>query len=490
MPTYNLRKNDIQGTKVVQLLKLLSFLEIKRFKKFLASPFHNNNELLSQLFQLLKKHHPDYNSPKLTKESLYKSLFSNKVYHQQRMNDLMFDLRKLIENFLIVSNTLHDKKERQFSLTNILATRNHPSYIEASEKLIKKIEVQPTYLTGKDYLQLQKIYDQWWFHVDTDKNQNDTSTFVAAHENLDLFYVLTKLQYLAEQEGRKKTFKLTENINFKEAVLQYALNHKNPLLVFFYQVFQLIQGNLSIEEYHNLKENILAHGPKIPLHLKRDLLNHLLNCCIHKSNRGQSEYFQESLDLYKIMLDFNLLSIDGKIGTSHFLNISNLSIKCGEFEWGEAFRQDYSKFLDSKSRQVIISVAKIYILFHQKNFKVASEIINTEKFQSNNTYYPGIRVYLMKGLYRDWREYNANNAETLLNQTTAFIQYIKRNKYFSKEKNNSYLNFAKYFKQLVKTRRNYSTLQHSLKKLKMEVEEATLLTYKDWLLEEIQRMIK
>ena len=383
---------NIRRTKLVQLLSVLSPLEIKRFKKFLESPFHNNNEQLLKLFLLLKKFHPEYDAPSLTKENLFLKLFKKRQYSQQRMNDLMYDLSKLVEDFLIVSNALNSKTDRQTALVNILAKRNHPFFAIESKKLVDHIQSKSTFLTASDYLQLQQIYDQWWFHVDTEKNQNQAVEFKAAHNNLDLFYLMTKLQYFAEQEGRKKIFDELQILTFREVVFKHALESKEdaPLLFLLFNIIRLIKEELKVDDFLSLKNKVVVLGKKIEESLRRDIFNHLLNYCIRKNNRGQTEFLQEALKIYKIMLTDDLLTIDGIMPNVHFINISNFALKCGEIEWAKKFQTNYKSFLDKSSAEEVLNVTQIFTLFYQQDFNKANGLINTSRLQTSASYYPGI----------------------------------------------------------------------------------------------------
>lgn len=484
------KNNNIQDSKLIQLLKVLSPLELKRFKKFLESPFHNSNNLLVQLYGLLKKYHPTYNNPQLTKEKLFAKLFDKKPYQPKRMNDLMYDLRRLVEDFLIVSDTLGEKQERQTKLVKLLANRNHPSFDEEAQKLMVAIQGKTTYLTGKDYLKLHLINDQLWFHINTPKNNIIATPFKEAHENLDLYYILTKLQYFAEQEGRKKIFKESEHLTFFAEILNFVADKRKekPLLFLFEQIIELTKGTLSKEKYFELKEKIILHGPKIEVELRRDLLMHLSNYCVQQNNRGHNEFIKEALNIYKIMIANNLLIVDGKIADYLFLNISNFANKCGEYEWAETFIGKYKIHLDHKIKEEVLNVAKVYTHFFQKNYNGALALINLQKINKNYHYYYSVRVQLMKVLYNDWTKLGVNNIKTLLDQSIALEQSVKRNSSFSDEKIKAYLNFVRYFRALVKLRRLPERSLTKIRQLEKDLMEEKLLTFKDWLLEQIKEM--
>ncbi len=290
------KKNNIQTSKLIQLLEALSPLELKRFKKFLASPFHNSNVLLVQLYSLLKKFHPTYDNPQLTREKLYSKLFGNKIYQQKRINDLMYDLRLLVEDFLIVSDTLEKQRNRQIILVDILSKRNHPCFEEESKKLAEKIRQKSTYLTGLDYLALHRTYDQIWSHPDIVKTSGERSVFNANLENLDLFYLFTKLRYYAEYQEVNKIIGIEEEIIYQDLIdnlmKQVDLKIELPLFFIFNQIIKLGAGQLEGEEFAKLRDYVLEHAPYIEQEILRDLVIHFINYCVKKSNNGKNEFIQ------------------------------------------------------------------------------------------------------------------------------------------------------------------------------------------------------
>lgn len=483
------KKNNIQTSKLIQLLEVLSPLELKRFKKFLESPFHNSNELLVQLYKLLKKYSPNYNDPRLTKEKLFASLFGKKAYQPKRMSDLMYDLRQLVEDFLIVSDTLDQREDRSNALVKALSKRNHHFFREESAKSIHRITTKKTYLVGADYLKLHQIYDRLWFHIDTEKKSNVATSFEKANENLDAFYLLMKLQYIGEEESRKNIYKGKESLNDKSPFITFLNKNvklkQQPLFYILEQILLLTEDKLSIEEFYELKKYIFEHAEKIEKTLLRDFLIHLMNYCIHNSNRGGEIFLEDLLDLYKFSLAHQLLLINGRIRNEEYLNINLLAYRLGQEKWSDEFSSNYAQYLNPTNSKDLINLVKAYKYFYKKEYQKADELINSISFKNKNYYYPKIKVQIIRGLYEDWIAYNNNNAEAILNHSIAYEQWLKQNVKYSTEKNSSYLNFIKFFKRLVQLKRNPKFELNNFIELREEIKEKTFVTYKAWLLEKI-----
>ena len=53
------------NTSVISVFRTFSKEELKRFEEFLLSPYYNKKSAVVNLFNVIKKNEPDYNSPNL-----------------------------------------------------------------------------------------------------------------------------------------------------------------------------------------------------------------------------------------------------------------------------------------------------------------------------------------------------------------------------------------------------------------------------------------
>jgi hypothetical protein len=52
----------MEKSKVIDIFRTFSPDELKRFRDFVHSPFHNKNKNVIRLFEILKKYYPDFES--------------------------------------------------------------------------------------------------------------------------------------------------------------------------------------------------------------------------------------------------------------------------------------------------------------------------------------------------------------------------------------------------------------------------------------------
>src|SRR5437870_5390578 len=105
-------------SKVIDVLKIFTTEELKRFKLFLNSPFHNTNKKVIQLYELVRKYSPEFNNEKLKKEYLFKKLYPDKQYNDIVMRILISDLIKLAEDFIVHSSIINNETESRKYLLN------------------------------------------------------------------------------------------------------------------------------------------------------------------------------------------------------------------------------------------------------------------------------------------------------------------------------------------------------------------------------------
>ena len=94
----------MQQSKLVKLLKLLNKEELRKFDKFLQSPYHNTSNKNLQLFRILHKHQANqYTNSRLDKEKVFKRLYPDAPkYQDSNIRNLMALLTQQIENFLYI----------------------------------------------------------------------------------------------------------------------------------------------------------------------------------------------------------------------------------------------------------------------------------------------------------------------------------------------------------------------------------------------------
>lgn len=103
----------MKKSKLITLLSVFSKEEMKRFEKFLASPYFNNERNFKPLYNILKSYHPGFDSPDFSEENLYKELYPGKTYDKKSsasLRVLISQMTAMAEKFMSYESMEGDGK--------------------------------------------------------------------------------------------------------------------------------------------------------------------------------------------------------------------------------------------------------------------------------------------------------------------------------------------------------------------------------------------
>ena len=93
---------NLNNHNLIIVLRTITPDELKSLKTFLSSPYFNSLSKINELFEILKKFYPEFNSDSLTSEFLFKKLYPGKIYNYSTITNLISKMQKLIEEFLVI----------------------------------------------------------------------------------------------------------------------------------------------------------------------------------------------------------------------------------------------------------------------------------------------------------------------------------------------------------------------------------------------------
>ena len=98
----------MNDSKLIQILKTFSVNEIKDFEKFIASPYFSTGRNVEGLYSILKPYHPEFDSSKLDKKTVFKKLFPCDKYSEMKFKNVTTALTRLAEQFLVNESIKND----------------------------------------------------------------------------------------------------------------------------------------------------------------------------------------------------------------------------------------------------------------------------------------------------------------------------------------------------------------------------------------------
>lgn len=467
----------MQNSKVFILLKELNTSEHRLFRKFLTSPYHNEQDMLIRWYEALMQQDE---SSEFEKEPVWATAFGDEPYQDQTLRRLNNELLQLLLDFL----AQEELKLRPASAKLLeMAVLNRPQLHKHFLGVVRQFEVLPRMETPASFNRQIEFWQLQHQHAELMKHRSEHFQYLEeADKQLDLFYLAQKLKNYSEALGYAKSRSVVPKLlippDFMERV-QSSPYIDQPFIRAYYLVARML---LEPEEEHyfrelrSLTDREAVHFPKQELH---PLFVHLMNYCIDtKINAGRTDYFEELFHLYRFSLSQQIIIDKGVLDPQHYKNIITIGLQIQEFSWVETFIREYTGLLPEadQANALTYNLAKMY--FHKKDYPRVIEQLREVEYQ-NLGYALGGKLMLLKTYY-ELGEYLA--MDSLMD---SFRIYLRRNRQISREVQQQYLNVLRFVKKL-------SNLpgknQKALQQIKEQIERCPALADKRWIMEKVSEL--
>ena len=469
------------NSKLIQLFRTLNDEEVRRFHKFLQSPYHNSNQSILSLFRYIKKSHPLYQSDRLHKERVFEKLFPSKSFNPNKIRKLMSALYKLAEDFLLLIDLENSKYRRKKALAKIYQHRGINHLFEKHIQELIEMFQSDGYRDRTYYFELMQLYRDLYFQADISTPFNP-EFLRKAMKTLDIYYGLSKLQLNAEMQTRKQiwdeSFDLYLEEENKNLEFKFAPN-SNILSNIYLRILALHGEQAGPETFEEALQDFRKIIPQIRRKERQSILQHLLNYCIRSINSGNDQYQEELFKLYQLGLEHDLMMENKQMSEIAFSNIVALSTSLNELTWSKQFIEDFSPYLKEEIQAEIKALSYGFLYFHQKDYNKVIHALQLCKFKDIRNLLKS--KCLLLRTYFDQFEDDNTYFEFLIDQTLAFEKYVRRVKVISKEKVQAYLNFIKYSRKIAQSRMSGK----SVVPLKSQLLAQNRVSYKPWLLEKL-----
>jgi hypothetical protein len=473
--------------KILRVLEKFSVAELNSFRKFLVSPFFNQNERIIALFDLID----DYVRNKkdfyeLSNEQLWEKVHGNlKDFTEIRLRKLFSDIFALSEEYMA---HVEFSEEKSFKLSMLFKAYKNRGLRE----------LYPTIIN--DTTQIEKIhknknaefYLHKYMHQRSIMEFNLEGQILARNEdlekklnveevsyNLDVFYIAEKLKYYCNILSFNRSYKINKKIIGIEIILKLAQSEvfkDYPPIAVYYTISKTITEENNEAHYYKLKELINEYLHLFTEKEAKEIFESALNYCVTKGNKGNVEFEKEALTLFKYGLKNNLLFDKEKyMPPGYFRNIVFYSLRQSEYDWAEKFIDEFGSTLNPSIRESNVNFSLARIEMYKKNYSKVIELLAyteyTEVFQAL------LSRNLLLAAYYELKE--VDSLESLLN---SFKLYLDREKSYNKERKTQYYNLIKFTRTLLNlTKKDKDKLQA----LKEEIEKAEAVVNKAWLLEKV-----
>ncbi|MCB0549757.1 MAG: hypothetical protein KDD19_19450 [Phaeodactylibacter sp.] len=477
--------------KLLSLLETLDKYRRNRFRKFLSSPYFNENEDLLKLFDVvdafLRKRESAVvrGTEQLEKEVVWKKLFGRAPYQDNHLRRLSSELLHLGYDFIYVEACLDDKAQAKAVLLHHFKRPEMEKHFRGLARQLKSLEKEQKGWGARRFYTTHQY--ELAFHQQLEGQEDkveDFSHLERADEVLSHFFFVQKLKHLGDALGYQAFLAKTPRIAMPPGLMEYLEQSgllENPLLRAYYLVVKMLKEPEEDRYFFQLKslffEQLNAFAPE-ELH---PLYIHLNNYCIqHKINAGISSYFHELFDLYKQGIETGLMLREDVLPAQDYKNIITVGLHVGAFDWVEQFIQKFTGHLPEARQEnaLAYNLAKVY--FHQAEYEKVIGQLREVEYQSL-AYALGSKMMLLRTYY-ELGEFLA-----LDSLAESFRIYLRRKREISRDVRQQYMNVLRFVRKLS---RLDPRDQAAIGRTRKEVEECNALAAKKWVLEKVEELEK
>jgi hypothetical protein len=245
----------------------------------------------------------------------------------------------------------------------------------------------------------------------------------------------------------------------------------------------MIQNQEDSRFYNQVKSQLADNLDKFPNEELRTLYDYLRNYCIRKLNSGETNYYQEVLNLYQFLLENKIIFKNGYLSEWDYKNIITVGLRLQSYEWTENFIKKYKNSLPKSVQEnaFIYNLASFYYETHE--YKKSLQLLHEVKF-TDTSYHLGAKIIQLKSYYE------LEETEPFYALIDAFQIYVKRNRQLSDYRKTAYINLVKVTKKVYKLKEQKdiiakSVWQNRYEKIKQYVENQRVAN-KDWIENELR----
>lgn len=470
-------------SKLFTLLRGIDPSELRWLHKFLKSPFYNTNQQYLQLFEYIKKYHPDLESPKLTKEAAHKKLFPKEKFNVQRMRKMMHELTVLVEDFMVAQHFHNDQKARKKVLTEELGRRNiYPLFEKGIEEQQAALEAQP-FRNEAYFLERFELREDLFGHPSTVRQKDAESHLLALSEDLDKIYFLKKLAIGVSLESARNIYSMESELPFFEEILAEIEKRELgdvPAIRLYVLVYHMFRNKENEYLFEELYDFFLKEKDNLGIENREVIIRFLINYSTFQINKGKDKYVKINFELYKIGLNDNLFIHNNLISNRAFSNIITAGCFLKEFDWTSKFLEELSPFLDDEGKNEVLPLCKANLSFGLENFSKTIDILVR---LSPTKIHDKIRVKtLLIKSYVELYFKDESYYDLVFTQLETFDRYIRREKMINESNKKSLLNLIRSLQKLI----NLKLQQEDLTAFNQKIHEFDSVSNKPWLLSKAQ----
>jgi hypothetical protein len=218
-----------------------------------------------------------------------------------------------------------------------------------------------------------------------------------------------------------------------------------PSVAIYQSISMLYREAENPVHYQNVINLMKEHSSKFSPEEVKDMYVHALNYCFRRINGGHLEYLAIVLELYKTLLEEEIIFEDGFLTPDNVKNIVTIALRTGQIKWTEEFLETYKNRMPPAERESAFAYNMAQVCYYKKDFSRALKLLHSVEID-DIFYQIGAKSLLLRTYYE------LNEPEPFFSLSDAFTNYLKRNKLISNSQRTVNLNFVKFARKLMQIR--------------------------------------
>ncbi len=464
---------------LVKILKTCTKKEFRDLQKWMISPIHNQRKDVARLFKYLLEDNHLNNDEFLEKEAAYRWIFPKEAYDDAKMRQTMYFTTKCLEEFLIYQQLRDDDIRAHTALANVFRKRKLGKAFQKNLRETQKLQVKHEYRNGS-FLRNEYFLQQEQYYYLSGVKRLELNLQEMSNA-LDATYIADKLRQCCLMLAHQAVYKKQEyEIGMLDDVLEVVKTKdflNVPAIAMYYYSYMAQTEKEDESHFLNLKHELTTSSYLFPKSELRDIYLLAINYCVGRINAGIPHYLREAFEMFRQGLELKVLFDEGVLSRYTFINVVTIGTNLKEFDWIEFFISDYQKYLEEKYRENIVSYSLGRLHFFKKEYDKAQRLFSQVE-------YDDILMNLNAKVMQLQMFYEQEELDVLESLLESMRTFLVRKKVIGYHRSN-YKNIIRLTKKLVKVN-PFSESQKT--KLKKEIEEASPLTEKKWLIEKLENL--
>lgn len=476
-------------SKLILLLQTFSKQEFRYLGDFVNSPYFNKEKVLMELYNILKKHYPDFSPEGFTREIIYESLFPGKKFNDAILRNTFSKFLKLAGKFLSAHN--FDKSEfhsRLFLLEELKARKQEGLFVKYWSEAESSLEEDS--IKNEDYFlkkyTLENLYNEFRkitknYMVFTDKDEADS------YEYLLNSFLTNILKVNASIINSNKNF-FGENHNFilLDEVESYLKKNprrlsSNVYLKYYYCSIKLFQTD-EVKYFFELRDLISRDLESFSIPDKKNILTTLTNYCYYRINKGELKFVNEQFSLYKLNIEKKIYKGDrGFISHILFMNVVTTGLDAGESDWVEDFVERYCDELKDEHKNNMYNFSIALLQSRKRNYDLAIEFAS-RVVSDDLSYKHQLKSFYLKVYYE------LGEVQPFYSHVDSYKHFVKNDKLLSGDSRKYIMNYISLSKKLFDLKNSPVQDKIEIQILTREIVQHKFLINKFWLLNKVKEL--